>query len=110
MPAKLGKEQALLRRFISVYDRNAWRDAHLDWLDERLDGAVELLATKADGSTLAIEHTIIQPHPSEKEDFARFVRAFGNADSDSTLALPGKYIYVDIPIGALEKGADWKAL
>ena len=48
----------------------------VDWVDEHENGAVELIARKSDGTTLAIEHTLIQPYPLEKEDFARFDRAF----------------------------------
>jgi len=110
MPAKAGKERPLLERFISVYECDSWRHAHLDWLDERIDGAVELLASRGDGSSLAIEHTVIQPHPREKEDFARFRLAFGSADADTTLWVSGKYIYVDIPLGVLERGGDWGQL
>jgi len=51
---------------------------------------------------------VIQPHPKEKEDFARFRLAFGSADADTTLWVPGRYIYVDIPLGALAKGRDWR--
>jgi hypothetical protein len=86
MPAKPGKERSLLQRFLSVYDHDTWADAHCDWIDEREDGAVELVATrKSDGTTLAIEHTVIQPYPREKEDFARFNRAVMHDASDLSL-------------------------
>jgi hypothetical protein len=111
MPAKPGKEQHLLRRFLSVYDQDSWADAHYDWLDERQDGAVELLATrKGDGVTLAIEHTLIQPYPREKEDFARFRSAFLSGDEDPSLVEPGAALYIDLPAGALQPGDDWKAI
>ena len=57
MPAKPGKEQPLLKRFISVYEKLTWAEADCDWVDEREDGAVELIARRSDGATLAIEHT-----------------------------------------------------
>ena len=68
MPAKPGKEQLLLKRFISAYEEGTWAEADCDWVDEREDGAVELIAKKNNGATLAIEHTLIQPYPHEKED------------------------------------------
>ena len=74
MPAKPGKEQLLLKRFISAYEEGTWAEADCDWVDEREDGAVELIAKRSKGSsiglstpilssTLAIEHTLIQPYP-----------------------------------------------
>lgn len=69
MPATPGKERPLLERFLSVYENDTWADSRRDWVDEREDGAVELIATrKGDSATLAIEHTVIQPYPREKED------------------------------------------
>jgi hypothetical protein len=110
MPAKPGKEQSLLRRFLSVYEGDSWADADCDWLDERLDGAVELVAVrKSDGMTLAIEHTLIQPYPREKEDFARFHAAFLRGEGDPSLIEPGAALYVNVPAGALQPGDDWNA-
>jgi hypothetical protein len=111
MPSKPGKERPLLERFLTVYDQGDWNDPEADWVDERVDGAVEVVAKrKRDGATLAIEHTIIQPHPQEKEDFAKFGRAFEPANRDPSLQRPDSYIYVDVPIGTLQKGEDWRAV
>jgi hypothetical protein len=111
MPSKPGRERPLLKRFLTVYDQGDWNDPEADWVDERADGAVEVVAKrKRDGATLAIEHTIIQPHPKEKEDFAKFDRAFEPANRDPSLERPDSYIYVDVPIGVLQKGEDWSAL
>jgi hypothetical protein len=111
MPAKPGKEQPLLKRFISVYENNAWADAHCDWVDERKDRAVELLATRRrDAITLAIEHTLIQPYPREKEDFARFERAFLRNGRDRSLEVSEAVLYVDVPGGTLQSGDDWDAV
>lgn len=111
MPAKLGKEQYLLRRFIRVYEQDSWADSALDWVDERLDGGVELIATrKADGATLAIEHTVIQPYPFEKEDFSRFERAFNPARPDDSLVDQGLIISVNVPGGTLRPGDDWNSI
>lgn len=69
MPAPPGKERPLLTRFLRAYEAGSWANASLDWVDERLDSAVELVATRSsDGATLAIEHTVIQPHSREKAD------------------------------------------
>jgi hypothetical protein len=111
MPAKPGKEQYLIGRFLRAYEHGSWSDAALDWLDERQDGAVELVATRhADGVTLAIEHTIVQPHPQEKEDFAKFVRTFPHNIDDPSLEVESGFLYVNVPLGALQRGSDWKAV
>jgi hypothetical protein len=112
VPAKSGKERCLLARFLRVYEKGAWADAHLDWVDERVDGAVEVVATRAtDAVTLAIEHTLIQPHPREKEDFARFRRSsFTTEDRDPSTEVPQAFLYVNVPIGALQRGQDWNAV
>ena len=98
MPSKPGKEHDLITRFLRAYEHGSWTDAELDWLDEHQDGAVELVAKRrSDGVTLAIEHTVIQPHPQEKEDFARFKRTFPADIRDPSLEIPHGFLYVDVP-------------
>lgn len=111
MPSKPGKEHYLIARFLRAYEHGSWTDAELDWLDESQDGAVELVAKRrSDGVTLAIEHTVIQPHPQEKEDFAKFKRTFSADIKDPSLEIPHGFLYVDVPFGALQRGADWTAV
>jgi hypothetical protein len=112
VPAKRAKEHSLLARFLRAYEKGSWADADLDWVDEHLDGAVEVIATRrSDGATLAIEHTVIQPHPKEKEDFARFSRSsFVTGDRDPSIEIPQSFLYVNLPIGTLQRGQDWNAL
>ena len=111
MPSKRGKEHSLIARFLKAYEHGSWTDAELDWLDERQDGAVELVATRrSDRVTLAIEHTVIQPHPQEKEDFAKFKRTFPADITDPSLEIPHCFLYVDVPFGALQRGTDWTAV
>jgi hypothetical protein len=102
VPTKSRKENTFIERFLSAYENYSWADANVDWLDERIDGAVEALATrKSDGRTLAIEHTIIEPFVSDKEDFAFFQAAFLGIEKDETLPVPGRWIRVFIPVGTL---------
>lgn len=93
--------------FLSVYERTVWASARLDWLDEETDGAVEVFATRPDGSTLAIEHTLIQPHPREKQDSAFFERAFPRTITDPSLLVAGEHLHFQVPIGALKAGENW---
>jgi hypothetical protein len=101
MPTKARREDALLEVFLSAYDENTWADAELDWLDQRRDGAVEVLATRSDGRTLAVEHTLIEFFKGERTDLERF-RPFLRIESDHSLAVPGKWIDVNLPRGVLD--------
>jgi len=102
MPAKPGKdEQVFIELFVSAYENFAWTGSKIDRLDERKDGAVEALVTRADGQTLAIEHTLIEPFVGDKRDFAIFEKAFLGIEDDRSLATPGTGITVYVPVGIL---------
>jgi hypothetical protein len=102
MPTHSRRENTFIERFLSAYENYSWADANIDWLDERTDGTVEALATRqSDGKTLAIEHTIIEPFVSDKQDFAFFENAFLGIEDDKTLAVPGRWIRVFIPVRTL---------
>src|SRR4030095_200324 len=104
MPTECRREHILIELFLSSYEHNSWAHCHRDWLEKKEDGAVEVLATRPDGKTLAIEHTLIQPFVGDKEDFAYFRSSFLRIEEDKALIVPERIIYVDVPIGALQKG------
>jgi hypothetical protein len=59
--------------FLSAYDNDRWAGCAMQWLDQQQDGAVEAIATRSDGRTLAIEHTLmIESFIGEREDLERF--------------------------------------
>jgi hypothetical protein len=64
------------QRQVAVFIAGAWQHVGLDWVEERQDGAVELIATRADVVRLALEHTLIHPFVGEKFDSEVFMRAF----------------------------------
>jgi hypothetical protein len=99
MPTKCRRENKFVERFLSAYENCSWADAEIDWLDEKIDGAVEALAVRSDGKTIAIEHTIVEPFLKEKEDFAFFERAFQRIESDGALPVLGRWIRMFIPVG-----------
>ena len=77
MPSKPRAEDVCIKAFLSAYDDLSWADADKDWVDRRIDGSVEMLATrKSNGKTLAIEHTLTQPFVGDIDDFKFFERAF----------------------------------
>lgn len=101
------KERPIIEMLLSAYDNDAWKEASLDWVEERLDGAVEVIATKTDGMTLALEHTLIEPFVGEKFDSEAFMRAFGRIEKSPILVLPGRQLNVTIPVHAIPKGYNW---
>lgn len=102
LPTKPRPEDMFIEAFLSAYEDLTWADADKDWFDRRIDGAVEMLATrKSDRKTLAIEHTVIEPFVKEKEDFAFFQQAFLKIEDDKSLVVPDRWIQVFIPAGTL---------
>jgi hypothetical protein len=103
MPAKHGRdEQVLIGLFVSAYENFAWVGSKIDSLDERVDGAIEALVTRADGQTLAIEHTLVEPFVGDKGDYAAFERAFLSIEDDKSLAVPNTGTIVYVPVGILD--------
>src|SRR5579862_5977898 len=108
MPVKTEpKERPIIRMLLSACDDGSWERADLDWVEEKQDGAVEVIATRADGTRLALEHTLIQPFVGEKFDSEVFMRAFGRIERNPTLTLPERHLDVIIPVNAIPKGYDW---
>ncbi len=92
---------------LSAYENGAWKTASLDWVEEKQDGAVEVIATKADGTKLALEHTLIQPFVGEKFDSEAFIKAFGRIEKNPIFDLPERHLDVIIPVHAIPKGYRW---
>ncbi len=103
MPAKPGRdEQVFIRLFVSAYENFAWAGSKIDALDEKLDGAIEALITRADGQTMAIEHTLIEPFVGDKRDYAMFEQAFLRIEDDKSLAVPDTGTTIYVPVGILD--------
>src|SRR5258706_8238104 len=109
MPVKsLPRERPFIEMFLDEYENASWKFAVRDWLEERIDGAVEVVATRADGATLAIEHTIVQPFVGEKADSNIFMKAFGRIEKNPELAIPERDMTVVFPVDAIPKGYNWE--
>ncbi len=92
---------------LSAYESDTWKGASLDWVEEKQDGAVEVIATGVDRTRLALEHTLIQPFVGERFDSEKFMTAFRRIDRNPILVLPGRTLDVVIPVHAIPKGYDW---
>src|SRR5258708_7709339 len=104
------RERSLIKLLLSAYEYDTWKDCTLDWLEDKYDGAPEVLATKTDGTTLALEHTLIQPFVGEKVDSHRFLMAFRRIENHPALVVPERKLKVFIPVGALPVGHPWDAI
>jgi hypothetical protein len=108
MPVKAEpKERPIIRMLLSAGDNGAWQQAQLDWVEEKQDGAVEVIATRTDGARLALEHTLIQPFVGEKFDSEVFMRALGRIEKNPALTIPERHLDVIIPVNAIPKGYNW---
>jgi hypothetical protein len=108
MPVKKQpRERPLIEMFLSAYENDAWKDASFDWIEERQDGAVEVIATKVGGMRLALEHTLIQPFVDEKFDSEVFMRAFGRIEKNADLTVPERGLTVIIPVHGIPRGYNW---
>lgn len=108
MPVKSPpRERPIIELLLSAYDNGTWQSASLDWVEEKQDSAVEVIATKADGTRLALEHTLIQPFVGEKFDSEAFMTAFGCIEKNPALVLPERNLDVIIPVHAIPKGYKW---
>jgi hypothetical protein len=110
MPTIPRREDALIRMFISAFEEGAWADATLDWCDQRQDGAVEVVAERRDGKRLAVEHTLVEFFPGEREEFERFRRAVLPIEQDTRLVTANRIVGVDIPRDFLPKGTNWSRI
>jgi hypothetical protein len=103
MPAKHGRdEQVFVKLFVSACENFAWVGSKIDPLDERFDGAIEALVTRADGQMMAIEHTLIEPFVGDKRDYAIFEQAFLGIEEDKSLAVPDTGTILYVPVGILD--------
>ena len=108
MPVKSPpRERPLLLMFLAEYENGAWKSATPDWVEERIDGAVEVVAERADGGKLAIEHTIVQPFVDEKKDTNIFMKAFGRIEKNPDLTIRDRSLTVVIPVAAIPVGYKW---
>lgn len=95
-------ERPLITMFLSGYDRGAWKNATMNWIEETEENAVEVIATRADGCTLALEHTLVELFAGEKYDSTIFTEAFeSRIEKNPELIVPGRALDVMIPVGAL---------
>lgn len=102
------KDKQIVRLFLSGYAKKAGAAfPDIVYQDEvvRDRPAVDAIATDEFGSRLAIEHTILQPFPRQKENLNRSLeRVFGPLKRQ---AVPGRNICVTVPDYSIKQGQNW---
>jgi len=93
---------------LSACDGGDWSTAVPDWIEERIDGAVEVIARRSDGTILAIEHTLVQPFVNEKLDSTAFMEAFARIDRNPALVLPERHLEALLPVHSIPNGYRWE--
>jgi hypothetical protein len=100
-------ERPIIELFLSAYEHDTWQGASLDWVEEKQNGAVEVVAARTDGISLALEHTLIQPFVGEKFDSEAFMTAFGRIEKNPALVVPERNLEVIVPVHAIPNGYNW---
>jgi hypothetical protein len=96
---------------LSAYENDSWKDASLNWIEETEENAVEVIATRSDGATVAIEHTLIEPFVGERYDSTIFTEAFAyRTKKNPDLVFPERALEVSVPAGGLPPGYDRDAV
>ena len=83
------------------------------WPDqtERTREAVEAVATGGkSGTTIAIEHTLLQDFPGERGDAARLRAAIAPIEEDRAVRLPDADLLIVIAPFTIPDGVDWAAI
>lgn len=77
---------------------------------ERAKKAIDVIAVDDRGNRLAIEHTLVEPFQGQKADDQPFLAAFGGLHHSPDLTVPNRLIDLLVPVGAIPKGVDWRAV
>lgn len=109
-PPRQHPERPIIEMLLSEYENGTWKGASLEWLEDKERNAVEVVATKGHGETVALEHTLIEKFVGEKDDNQSLMCAFARIDKNPDLVLPQRDLEVVIEVGALQKGYDWNAI
>jgi hypothetical protein len=107
----LKRDQKLVGVFLDEYKKISGSTFEVkEWVEEneRNKPAVEAIAVDtATGTSLAIEHTLLQPFEGEKNDTRTFLTVIGELEKDASLKLPRYEVSIFFRVGAIPKGIKW---
>jgi len=105
-------DKAVIERFVQAFNAEQQTAyAITAWPDEqdRTGKAIDALASNG-STTLAIEHTLLQPFSGERNDTTIFLQTIGKLDKAPHLMLPNLSVTLTIDVGAITKGIDWSTI
>jgi hypothetical protein len=104
MPTGNRREDTFVDIFLSAYEGGSWRDASVERPEKTQDNAVEAIAKRqSDDTTLAIEHTIVEPFVGEKGDLAQFSPTFEKLQNDKCFLVADRITRIFVPVGVLDR-------
>lgn len=89
------------RRIGGSYVVESWPD------DDSSKKNIDALCRNAEGGTLALEHTLIEPFAGDKADAHPFLKTLGSLENHPTLIQKGHMITVSQEVGAVPRGINW---
>ena len=104
------RDQQLVSQFLLAHNQQYGSSLKVvRWPDDenRQTPAVEAVASDANGGTVAIEHTLIQPFEGERIDSDRFMKVFGPLEGCPDLMKVGYNVDVGVKVGAIPTGIKW---
>jgi hypothetical protein len=101
VPTRARPENKIIELFVSAYENDSWKGAHLTFPDEVKDGGIDGFVERADGATLAIEHTVVEPFVGDIADQTEMIPMFPLIENDKSLLVPNIWIRLFVPVGTL---------
>jgi hypothetical protein len=104
------RDQQLVSHFLSAFNQHhgaSFRVVRSPDVENRRSPAIEAVAADDAGTTLAFEHTLIEPFEGERTDSARFMQVFGPLEGHSDLMRPGHNVRLGVKVGAIPNGVKW---
>jgi hypothetical protein len=102
-------DKDVIKHWLRLHNRLTGRSYYVEsWPDDDSSKKnVDALCRDAEGRTLAVEHTLIEPYPGHKEDTARFLKTLAVLENHPALVQKGYMVIVSQPVGAIPKGINW---
>lgn len=107
------RDQQLVLHFLTAFNQHhdtSFQVVRRPDEENRPTPAVEAVAADDDGTTLAFEHTLIEPFGGEKDDSNRFMQVFGPLEGHPGLMRTGCNVNLGVKVGAIPNGVKWDAL
>jgi hypothetical protein len=106
---RISPDKLVIEHWLRLYNRltggsytvTAWPDS------DSSKKNVDALCTDANHRTLALEHTLVEPFESEKEDAARFLKTLAVLEDDPVLRQQGYTCIASQQVGAIPNGIRW---